>query len=127
MKYGDLFQFDPIETVVQPRHADKIKEANSDWDYRYVLVAPRRSFDWRLTHYSWVVTQIADQIEAYRRVLEELAREPDSPVILDRLRSFNDFCAKSIANVRRVTWEDLIAALGPGRFSPIGLLRLTPG
>src|SRR5690349_20225376 len=23
MKYGDLIQFEPIETVVQPRHADK--------------------------------------------------------------------------------------------------------
>src|SRR5215813_2999619 len=27
MKYGDLFKFDPLETVIQLRHADKASEA----------------------------------------------------------------------------------------------------
>jgi hypothetical protein len=50
-------------------------------------------------------------VEAHR------IKQPDSPVITGRLASFNDFHLKSVANLRRLAWEDLVAALGPGTFS----------
>jgi hypothetical protein len=83
------------------------------WDYRYVFVAPRRSFDRRLTLYSWVVGHIEEQIDVYGRVLDELRCAPDSPVIEDRLVALADFRARSAANLRRATWDELTAVLGP--------------
>ena len=36
MKYGELFQFDPIETVIQLREADATSR-RADWSRRYVI------------------------------------------------------------------------------------------
>jgi len=76
-----------------------------DWDFRYLLICPRKEYEYRATYYACVIGDPEAQIDIHRRILEN---EYANQVSTERLRDhFDSFRSDVPERVVVVHWCEL--------------------